>query len=41
MNINIEDVKKDLKEMLSEKRYNHSVGTMKMARAACKSLWRR
>ena len=30
--MNIEEVKNDLKQILSEKRYNHSVGTMNMAR---------
>ena len=30
--MNIEETKKDVKEMLSEKRYLHSIGTMNMAR---------
>jgi len=30
--MNLEEVKKDLKQILSEKRYTHSVGTMNMAR---------
>ena len=30
--MNIEEVKNDVKQILSEKRYNHSVGTMKKAR---------
>ena len=34
--MNIEDVKNDLKEILSEKRYNHSVGTMNMAKILAK-----
>ena len=28
----LDEIKKDLKETLSEKRYNHSIGTMKMAK---------
>lgn len=34
--MDIESVKNDLKEILSEKRYNHSVGTMKMAKILAK-----
>ncbi len=34
--MDIENVKNDLKEILSEKRYNHSVGTMKMAKILAK-----
>ena len=30
--MNLEDVKNDVKKVLSEKRYNHSIGTMKKAR---------
>ena len=34
--MNIEEVKNDLKQILTEKRYNHSLGTMKMAKVLAK-----
>lgn len=34
--MNLEEVKKDLKQILSEKRYTHSIGTMNMARELAK-----
>lgn len=34
--MNLDEVKKDLKQRLSEKRYIHSLGTMKMARELAK-----
>lgn len=34
--MNLEEIKEDLKQILTEKRYNHSVGTMNMARELAK-----
>lgn len=36
METNIEKIKEELKSMLSEKRYNHSIGVMKMAKKLAK-----
>ncbi len=36
-----EEIKKDLKENLSEKRYNHSIRSNENGKKTCFNIWRR
>lgn len=39
--MNLEEVKKDLKQILSEKRYTHSCRNNEYGERTCKSVWRK